>query len=148
MERLDLRRIIALGLVLVGLLGSPLAALARGDFAIGQAWAEQVLAEAFKNRQSNILIQGHGVVEKLLKDDNDGHRHQRFILRLASGQTLLVAHNIELAPRIEDLAVGDRVDFLGEYEWNPKGGLIHWTHRDPAGKHPAGWLRHQGRIYQ
>ena len=69
-------------------------------------------------------------------------------MSMASGQRLLVAHNIDLAPRIEDLKVGDRVEFHGEYEWNAQGGVIHWTHGDPAGRHPDGWLKHRGRVYQ
>ena len=93
-------------------------------------------------------LEGKGTVERLLADDNHGSRHQRFIVRLDSGRTLLVAHNIDLAPRIDSLHAGDAVAFFGEYEWNPKGGVIHWTHRDPQGRHVAGWIRHGGRIYQ
>lgn len=85
---------------------------------------------------------------RVLPDDNDGSRHQRFIVRLDSGQTILIAHNIDIAPRIASLNAGDAVDFNGEYEWNPKGGVVHWTHRDPAGRHPAGWLRHNGMTFQ
>ncbi|MEX0964532.1 MAG: DUF3465 domain-containing protein [Pseudohongiellaceae bacterium] len=88
------------------------------------------------------------MVVRVLSDDNAGSRHQRFILRLASGQTLLVAHNIDLAPRIDGIAVNDRVDFYGEYEWNSQGGVVHWTHNDPAGRHTNGWLRSKGRSYQ
>lgn len=91
---------------------------------------------------------GSGVVTKILADDNNGSRHQRFILTLDSGQTVLVAHNIDLAPRVENLQVGDKVSFYGEYESNNKGGVIHWTHHDPAGKHAAGWLMHKGEKYQ
>ena len=93
-------------------------------------------------------IHGSGDVSRILPDDDAGSRHQRFILRLASGQTLLVAHNIDLAPRIDDLEVGDRVEYSGEFEWNDKGGVVHWTHRDPAGRHAAGWLKHDGRVFQ
>ncbi len=93
-------------------------------------------------------IRGSGTVTRVLSDDNDGSRHQRFILRLASGQTLLVAHNIDLAPRIEGIAVNDSVDFYGEYEWNSQGGVVHWTHHDPNGRHMDGWLRSEGRSYQ
>jgi len=107
-----------------------------------------VLAEAFERRQSNLQVQGSGEVVKVLPDDNDGSRHQRFILRLDSGQTLLLAHNIDLAPRIPSLTRGDSVEFYGEYEWNPKGGVIHWTHHDPQGRHVSGWLKHNGRTYQ
>ena len=79
---------------------------------------------------------------------HDGHRHQRFILSMASGRTLLVAHNIDLAPRVASLNPGDVVAFKAVYEWNAKGGTIHWTHRDPNGRHPGGWLRHGGKTYQ
>jgi hypothetical protein len=40
------------------------------------------------------------------------------------------------------------VEFEGEYEWNPQGGVVHWTHRDPARHHPAGWVLYEGRQYQ
>ncbi len=66
---------------------------------------------------------------------------------MPSGQTVLFAHNIDLAPRLNGLKVGDRVEFHGEYEWNAKGGVIHWTHRDPLGRHEPGWLKHNGRRY-
>lgn len=110
--------------------------------------SDRVLADALAGRRSNLQVEGSGVVLRLLPDDNDGDRHQRFILRLQSGQTLLVAHNIDLAPRVARLRVGDLVAFHGEYEWNAQGGILHWTHRDPAGRHAAGWLNHAGRVYQ
>jgi hypothetical protein len=109
---------------------------------------EGSVEQAWQNEQSDTQVEGSGSVIKLLPDDNDGSRHQRFILKLASGQTVLVAHNIDLAPRIPSLAAGDRVDFCGEYEWNSKGGVIHWTHHDPGGRHPGGWLKHRGKTYQ
>lgn len=61
---------------------------------------------------------------------------------------MLIAHNIDLAPRINAIKVGDEVEFYGEYEWNSKGGLIHWTHTDPKGYHVDGWLKHAGKTYQ
>ncbi len=107
-----------------------------------------ILQQAWENRQSDIQVQGSGSVSKILKDDIEGSRHQRFILQLDTGQSLLIAHNIDLAPRISGLKIGDAVEFFGEYEWNPKGGVIHWTHHDPAGRHVGGWLKHGGRTYQ
>ena len=107
-----------------------------------------VLQQALKNRQSDLQVQGEGVVIKILPDDVKGSRHQRFILRLSGGQTLLIAHNIDLAPRINGLSKGDNVAFFGEYEWNAKGGVLHWTHHDPKGRHIDGWLKHDGKIHQ
>ena len=109
---------------------------------------DSVLEEAFEQRQSDLQVQGSGEVVKILADDTDGSRHQRFILRLNSGRTLLIAHNIDLAPRISSLNRGDTVEFYGEYEWNAQGGVIHWTHHDPRGLHVAGWLKHNRKTYQ
>lgn len=96
------------------------------------------VATAFSNRQSGVQVSGESVVDRILSDDTEGGRHQRFTLRLASGQTLLVAHNIAIPPRIPSLEPGDTVSFNGVYEWNGKGGVLHWTHHDPNGKHEAG----------
>jgi hypothetical protein len=85
---------------------------------------------------------------KILADDTKGSKHQRFILKLSSGQTLLIAHNIDLAPRINGLHKGDSVSFNGEYEWNAKGGVVHWTHHDPQDRHEDGWLKYNGKVYQ
>jgi len=98
--------------------------------------------------QAGQRLETSGIVERVLPDDNSGSRHQRFIVRLASGQTLLIAHNIDLAPRVADLARGDSVSFSGIYETNDKGGVVHWTHRDPSGRHAAGWIEHKGQRYQ
>ena len=106
------------------------------------------LARAYEQQLSNLQVRGEGEVLKVLKDDTQGRRHQRFLLKLASGQTLLVAHNVDLAPRISSLREGDLIAFHGEYEWNDKGGVVHWTHRDPDGRHADGWLEHKGRRYQ
>ncbi len=110
--------------------------------------SSQSLTAAYDQRQSNLQVGGSGKVIRLLPDDNDGSRHQKFIIRLSTGQTLLIVHNIDLAPKIETIREGDTVEYYGEYEWNSKGGLIHWTHNDPNGRHENGWLKHKGRIYQ
>ncbi|MGE0115997.1 MAG: DUF3465 domain-containing protein [Steroidobacteraceae bacterium] len=106
------------------------------------------IEHAFREQRSNVQVELQGTVSKLLKEDSNGSRHQRFIVSLPSGHTVLVAHNIDLAERVADLQSGDAVIIHGEYEWNPQGGVIHWTHRDPAGRHESGWIRHRDRIYQ
>jgi hypothetical protein len=126
----------------------PEAAARPGASALAGTDGDAAIENAFANRLGNQQLEARGTVAKTLADDNNGSRHQRFIVRLASGRTLLVSHNIDLAPRIEGLREGDTVDFHGEYEWSAKGGVIHWTHHDPQGRHPAGWIRHDGQIYQ
>ena len=80
--------------------GAPTSAAAAND---------SVLASVFEKHASNIQVEGQGTVAMILPDDNDGSRHQRFIVRLSSG---------------------------------------HWTHRDSDGRHPAGWIRHDGQDFQ
>lgn len=104
------------------------------------------LAQAFLHKQSHVWLQGHGEVVKLLADDTQGARHQRFLLRVSAEQTLLFAHNIDLAPRAE-VNIGDQVQFKGEYIYNPKGGILHWTHHDPQGRE-GGWIKHNGQTYE
>ena len=132
-------------------------ALMGGYFAYEQHVATDQGAEAYPGTnvarpaeqwRSGQQVRGQGEVIRILSDDNDGSRHQRFILRLSSGRTLLIAHNIDLAPRVASLRTGDTVAFYGQYESNDKGGVIHWTHHDPQGRHADGWLEHNGRRYQ
>lgn len=106
------------------------------------------LEQAIQQRTSNVQVKGTGTVIRLLKDDNRGSRHQKFILKLASNKTILIAHNIDLAPRINAISTGDIIAFYGEYEWNNKGGVVHWTHHDPNGHHIGGGLKHNGNTYQ
>ena len=106
------------------------------------------VTRAFESHRSGVQVSGEGTVTRLLPDDNRGSRHQKFILRLSTNQTLLVSHNIELAPRISSLSIGDKVEFYGVYEWNSKGGLVHWTPHDPKRSHTGGWLKKNGRKYQ
>ena len=110
--------------------------------------SNDLLDLAYKNKENDLQVTGSGIVIKLLPDDNDGSRHQRFILKASDTQTVLIAHNIDLAPRINLLKKGDYVEFNGEYEWNSKGGIIHWTHHDPNGRHTTGWIKHNGKIYK
>jgi hypothetical protein len=102
---------------------------------------------AFTAQHSGQWVEASGRVVRLLADDNEGSRHQRFILELGSGHTLLVAHNIDLARRLP-LARNDRVALRGRYEWNERGGVVHWTHHDPDGRLQGGWILHEGTRFR
>ena len=106
------------------------------------------ILRAFAGQRSNVQVQGQGTVQRVLPADKDGNPHQRFIVQIDPNHTVLVAHNLTLAAAVENLQPGDRVSFFGEYEWNQRGGVIHWTHGDPQGRHADGWIEHRGRRYQ
>ena len=108
---------------------------------------EARIADAFAEERTGIVVEAAGIVTKTLPDDFEGSPHQRFIVRLGSDQTVLIAHNIDLAPRAP-VRKGDRIRFRGQYEWNDRGGVVHWTHHDPDGRRPGGWLEHDGRKYR
>lgn len=109
---------------------------------------DPAILDAIQDQRSNVWGQAAGVVTRLLKDDREGSAHQRFLIRLPTGTTLLVAYNLDLAPRIAPLEVGDTVALRGEYEWNDKGGVMHWVHRDPSGRMEGGWVKVRGKEYR
>jgi len=136
----------------LGLDQMPFAPPASGIPDVGQAdsqsTAGQRIAAAYRAKANDVDVSGTGTVTRVLADDNDGSRHQRFILDVKAERTVLIAHNIDLAPRLEGLKVGDNVEFKGVYEWNDRGGVVHWTHHDPQKRRDGGWLKHRGRTYQ
>lgn len=105
------------------------------------------LMRAFQEQRSKVWVEVNGEVSKILPDDNHGSRHQRLILRLPNSHTVLVAHNIDLTDKVP-LKRGDDLSIRGRYEWNDRGGVLHWTHHDPKGHIKGGWIRHQGKVYQ
>jgi len=104
------------------------------------------VTDLYVQEQSGVLVEIEAKVLRLLSDDKEGSPHQRFILGLSTGHTLLVAHNLELAERVP-LKIGDRVRVRGEYEFNAQGGVVHFTHRDPGFSGRHGWIELAGIRY-
>lgn len=146
MKKLILPAIVVAALALFQLVGRE-SATAPATAPLARS-GDSALLRAIQSRADGVQVEGEGRVVRILADDHDGSRHQRIIVRVSTGQTLLIAHNIDLAPRVTDVSEGDLLTFNGEYAWNDKGGVVHWTHRDPRGQHPAGWIRHAGRVFQ
>jgi len=123
------------------LLLSPACAPATSD----NAAVERDYAE----RRSTVEVTADGMVTRVLADESGpSGLHQRFIIRLAgSTQTVLVENNVTIGQRAPVL-VGDVVMVHGEYVWNDQGGLIHFTHHDPAPAHEGGWIELKGVRYQ
>ena len=103
--------------------------------------------DGFRKKRSGFMVEVEATVVHVLPDDNEGDRHQRFLVEMSRGPTLKIAHNIDLAKRVP-LRKGDRIRIKGQYEYNDKGGVIHWTHHDPRGRHEGGWIDHDGRRYE
>lgn len=104
------------------------------------------LEQAVLEQRSDVMVEFEAVVDRILKDDNKGSRHQKFIVR-SSLHTILIAHNIDLAPRVP-ITVGDVLIISGEYEWNDRGGVVHWTHHDPQNKRVGGWIELNGKKFK
>ncbi len=100
----------------------------------------------YEQQTSGVMVNTSGKVIKILKDDNQGSRHQKFIINTRENISLLIVHNIDLAPRVP-VKLNDIVTLYGQYEWNHKGGLVHWTHHDPNKRHEEGWIEYQGVKY-
>lgn len=105
------------------------------------------MTRTFDKRDTGSWIEVKGFVTRLLSDDDEGSRHQRFIIDFGARRTLLIAHNLDLAKRVP-LGMGDRVHVRGMYEWNDLGGLVHWTHDDPQGSEDGGFVRYRTRTYR
>lgn len=105
---------------------------------------KKVLSQTIKERKSGKIITTKAKVIKLLDDDQKGDKHQKMIIK-AGNHTLLLVHNIDIAKRIP-VRVGEQLEVKGEYEWNEKGGLIHWTHRS-NNNHPEGWVKYKNKKY-
>jgi len=105
------------------------------------------LQKAKDQTNSRFWVGLNATVIKLLKDDLSGSRHQKFLIKVENGMTLLVSHNIDLAPRVP-IKQNDQISIQGRYEWNNRGGVIHWTHHDPKGKKAGGWISVNGKKYK
>lgn len=90
-----------------------------------------------------------GTVDRVLPDQTGpAGPHERFIVRLADvGLTLLIEHNLSIAPRVP-VSAGGTVTIRGEYVWNAEGGLLHFTHHDPDGSHTGGYILYGGTRYE
>lgn len=109
-----------------------------------------LIRQLFNGMRSDIQVEAEGEVVHLLPDDTDEKPHQLFLVELDNGITIKISHNTAVSPYIESLRKGDTIRFHGEYEYNDKGGVVHWTHRTQGtrNKHPHGWLLHEGVKYE
>ncbi len=73
--------------------------------------------------------------------------HEAFDVRSDDGRALEIVDNVKLAPRVA-VHPGDHIAVMGELvPDSARGPLVHWTHHDPAGRHPDGYIVFNGRRY-
>lgn len=108
---------------------------------------ETEVAAAQNNRQSHVVVTCTLPVKRMLRPDEKGEKHEKFLLQVSNGTTILVAHNTSRAPSVP-LSAGDIVTVHGEYIWNAKGGVIHWTHKSDTPRHEGGYIDFKGQRYQ
>jgi hypothetical protein len=101
---------------------------------------------AFAARRSHVWLSFSGRVVKMLSDSPGPPTHQRFIVRCSSGMTVLVINDVDVGQRAP-VQLQTHVAVHGEYIWNVEGGLVHFTHHDPSGVAPGGWIVAGGREY-
>lgn len=72
--------------------------------------------------------------------------HEEFRLTTRQGPVEVI-DNVDIAPRVP-VHPGDSIDVRGEMVHDPgKPPILHWTHHDPAHRHPDGFIRLHGQLY-
>ena len=85
---------------------------AREEGPSGELSGADKIVQWFRAERSGFMVETPAVVYRKLPDDNEGSRHQKFLIRLENGHSVLVAHNIDLAPRVP-LEEGDTIEIKG-----------------------------------
>jgi len=134
------QRVRRVGIAVLLVVGPACAATTADNAAVERDYAEH---------RSTVEVTAEGAVTSVLGDDSGpSGTHQRFIIRLTGAtQTVLVDNNVTIGQRVP-VAPADEVVVHGEYIWNDQGGLIHFTHHDPAPGHEGGWIELKGVRYQ
>ena len=111
---------------------------------------DAAVCSAYQGGRSHVEVVADGRVTSVLGvAQGRVSPHEGFLIRLDSGCDVVVRveANTDLMGQFA-IARGDRVVVKGEYEYSPRGGVIHWTHHDPRGRHEGGFVEVGGRTYQ
>ncbi len=72
--------------------------------------------------------------------------HEAFDASTRAGSVEIV-DNVGIAPRVP-VQPGDSIQVRGEMVHDPgRIPVVHWTHHDPSGLHPGGFIQLRGRVY-
>ncbi len=110
---------------------------------------DAAVCSAFSQMHSGVEVTADGrVVHVFGTSVGPSGPHEGFLLSLRSGCALVVRveTNVAFTGPIP-LHTGDTVVARGEYEYDPSGGVIHFTHRELRGRHAGGYVETGGRFY-
>lgn len=130
-------------------IGLTAATFALAACAATQSPNDAALCAAYSDGRSGVEVVADGKVTRVFGIvQGRVSPHEGFLFRLASGCSVVVRveANTDFTGPIP-LTVGERVAVKGEYEYYPRGGVIHWTHRDPRGRHENGYIEAGGHSY-
>ena len=109
------------------------------------------ICAAYASQGSGGEVVANGIVRRVLGTRRGpSGEHEGFLLQLDGDCDLLlrVETNTDLTGPVP-LRDGERLTVKGEYEFDPMGGVVHWTHHDPRGRHAGGYVKtDDGRVYQ
>lgn len=93
---------------------------------------------------TEVYVPDARVVRVLGDREGRSGMHEGFIIR-AAARTFKVEDNVDITGPIP-LHAGDAVSLLGQLECDDY--VIHWTHRDPSGRHMSGYVKVNGAVYE
>jgi hypothetical protein len=124
-------------------------AVALAACAAAQSPDDRTVCTVYSSGKSRVEVVADGTVTRVLGvQQGRVSPHEGFLFRLGSSCNLVVRveANTDFTGPIP-LAPGQHVVVKGEYEYYPLGGVIHWTHSDPRGRHEGGYIETGGKTY-
>ncbi len=128
---------------------SALLFLLLGGCAVATTPDNQAVCDAYAAARSHVEVIVRGPVTRVLGvAPGRVSPHEGFLMRVRArcDLTVRVESNVFFTGRFP-IARGERVQVKGEYEYYPRGGVIHWTHRDPRLRHQGGYVEVGGHWY-
>jgi Protein of unknown function (DUF3465) len=107
------------------------------------------VCHAFTSGTSHVEVTAQGTVVRAFGVQAGRESpHEGFLMRLSSDCTVVVRveANVDFTGTFA-LRPGQTVIVRGEYEYYAMGGVIHWTHHDPRGRHAGGFIQVDGHQF-
>ena len=103
---------------------------------------------ASQSSGNEVLVSGHVVALLGTRESRSG-KHEGYLVKLNKNCDLLlkVETNTSITGPIP-FTHDEPIVLKGVYVYDPLGGLIHWTHHDPSGRHMNGYVIAGGKSYR